>query len=223
MSISEWSKKWDKPPARETVGAKIKNFISPPPPAKHQIIQAIYKIGGQINRLEFSLNKLHQYDKQLFERVVNALMQGDKSRATMYANEVAEVRKMAKVLMTIKYALERVKLRLETALIAGETYANLAPAIVALKQVTGYLKGMMPDIFTELIEVEESLNVALMQMSSTVPIDLSSEFVTQEARKIIEEASVVAEQRLRQQFPELPSLQVPSSQEETGVHAGETR
>jgi division protein CdvB (Snf7/Vps24/ESCRT-III family) len=210
-SLTDWSKRWDKPPARETVGSKIKSLINPPPPVKHQLIQAIYKIGAQINKLDFSLNKLQHYDKQLFEKVVNSLMQGDKTKANMYANEVAEVRKMAKILMTIRYALERVKLRLETALIVGETQANLAPAIVALKQVTGYLKGMMPDVFTELIEVEENLNMAMMQMTTSVPIDLSSEFVTEEARKILHEASVVAEQRLKQQFPELPALQAPAS------------
>ena len=211
MSLSNWAKRWDKPPSRETVGNKIKNFVNPPPPVKHQLIQSIYKIGAQINKLDFSLNKLQHYDKQLFEKVVNSLMQGDKAKANMYANEVAEVRKMAKILMTIRYALERVKLRLETALIVGETHANLAPAIVALKQVTGYLKGMMPDVFTELMEVEENLNLAMMQMTTSVPIDLSSDYVTEEAQKILHEAGVVAEQRLKQQFPELPSLQAPAS------------
>jgi division protein CdvB (Snf7/Vps24/ESCRT-III family) len=77
----------------------------------------------------------------LFEKTVNALVEGDKSKAAMYANEVAEVRKMARVIMTVRYALERVKLRLETAVIFGDVQANLAPAIVALRQVAGYIKG----------------------------------------------------------------------------------
>lgn len=211
MGLVDWSKKWSGPTPRETVKEKVKQIVSPPAPIKQQIIQAIYKISAQINKLEFSLQKLQSYDHQLFEKTVTALMQGDKTRASMYAHEVAELRKMAKLLLTIKYALERVKLRLETALVVGETHAQLAPAVVALKQVTNYLKGMMPDVFTELIEVEENLNMALMQMTTTVPVNLNAEFVSEEAAKILREASAVAEQRLKQQFPELPSIQVPSS------------
>ena len=215
MGLNDWPKRWSGPTRRETVAEKVKNMVSPPAPVKQQIIQAIYKISTQIQKLEFSLKKLQSYDHQLFEKTVSALMQGDKSRAAMYANEIVEVRKMAKLLLTIKYALERVKLRLDTALVVGETHAQLAPAVAALKQVAGYLKGMMPDVFTELVEVEESLSTALMQMTTSVPIDLSSEFVSEEAAKILKEASVVAEQRLKQQFPELPTLQVPSSSQQT--------
>lgn len=212
MGLVDWSKKWSGPTQRETVKDKVKNIISPPAPVKQQIIQAIYKISAQINKLEFSLQKLQGYDHQLFEKTVSALMQGDRTKANMYAHEVAEIRKMAKILLTIKYALERVKLRLETALVVGETHAQLAPAVVALKQVTGYLKGMMPDVFTELVEVEENLNMALMQMTTVVPVNLNTEFVSEEAAKILREASAVAEQRLKQQFPELPAIQVPAGE-----------
>ncbi|GAB6147989.1 Snf7 family protein [Stetteria hydrogenophila] len=211
MGLTDWPKRWSGPSRRETVKDKVANIISPPAPIKQQIIQAIYRISAQVNKLDFNLQKLQSYDHQLFEKTVSALMQGDKTRAGMYANEVAEVRRMAKLLLTIKYALERVKLRLETALVVGETHAQLAPAVVALKQVTGYLKGMMPDVFTELVEVEEGLNMALMQMTTTVPINLNSEYVSEEAAKILKEASAVAEQRLKQQFPELPALHAPSS------------
>ncbi len=211
MRLADWAKRWDNPPRRETVGEKVRTFINPPPPVKVQILNASYKISAQISKLDFSLAKLNSYDKSLFEKVVDALVQGDKAKAAMYANEVAEVRKMAKTLLTIRYALERVKLRLDTALVVGDTMKQLAPAVAALKQVTGYLKGMMPDVFTELIEVEESLNIAMMQMTAAAPVHVSSEYVSEEARKILQEASVVAEQKLKQQFPELPSLQAAPS------------
>ena len=215
MGLEDWAKRWSGPSARESAAKKIKELINPPPPIKQQIINAIYKINAQINKLDYNLSKLQSYDKQLFEKTVNALIEGDKSRAVMYANEVAEVRKMAKVLMTVRYALERVKLKLETALIVGDTQANLAPALVALRQVIGYLKGMMPDVFTELVEVDEALQTTMMQMTSTAPIPLDSPYITEEAQKILKDASLVAEQRLKQQFPELPSIEAPAKAGET--------
>jgi len=207
MGLEGWAKRWNPPENSETIGQKIRNFINPPPPVRNQIIQAIYRIQGQISKLDYSLAKLQSYDKMLFEKTVNALVEGDKAKATMYANELAEVRKMAKVIITVKYALERVRLRLETALVFGDVNANLAPAIVALKQVAGYLKGMMPDVFTELMEIDETLQAAMMQMTAQVPIAVNSTYASEEAQRILKDASIVAEQRLKEHFPELPSFE----------------
>jgi len=209
--LNDWNKRWYEQ-KKDTIGQKIMNTIRPPPPLKNQITSAIYKIAMQISKLDYNLSKLEAYDKQLFEKTVNSIVEGDKSKAGMYANEVAEVRKMAKVLLTVRFALERVKLRLDTTLIFGDVNADLAPAIVALKNVAGYLKGMMPDVFTELIGVDEELQMAMMQYSSgNVPI-LENEYVTEEARKILKDASLVAEQRMKQEFPEIPSIEgIPSS------------
>ncbi|MEB3773733.1 MAG: Snf7 family protein [Desulfurococcales archaeon] len=219
MSLDTWAKRWNAPTRRETVGKKIKEFINPPASLKQQIINAVYRINTQIHRLDYSLGKLQIYDKQLFEKVVNALVEGDKTRATMYANEVAEIRKMAKIILTVKYALEKVKIKLDTALIVGDTHANLAPAIVALKQVAGYMRGMMPDVYTELLEIDEALQAGMMQITANVPVTMDNTIVTEEAQKILRDASIVAEQRLRQQFPELPSFehQVPSSTQAPGA------
>jgi division protein CdvB (Snf7/Vps24/ESCRT-III family) len=204
----EWSKRWTGPEEEgESLAKRIRDIISPPPPVRQQIVTALYKIGAQINKLDYSLAKLQSYDKMLFEKTVNALIEGDKSKAAMYANEVAEVRKMAKVIMTVRYALERVKLRLETAVIFGDVQANLAPAIVALRQVAGYIKGMIPDVFAELVEIDENLQVAMLQATTHAPIMLESTYVTEEAQKILKEASIVAEQRLKEAFPELPTFE----------------
>jgi len=205
--VEEWARRWAGPEEEVSLARRVKELISPPPPVKQQIITALYKIGAQINKLDYSLAKLQSYDKMLFEKTVNAIIEGDKSKAAMYANEVAEVRKMAKVIMTVRYALERVKLRLETAVIFGDVQANLAPAIVALRQVAGYIKGMIPDVFAELVEIDESLQVAIMQATMQAPIPLESTYVTEEAQKILRDASIVAEQRLKETFPELPTFE----------------
>ena len=216
VGYESWAKRWKSDPARVTLGKKLKGAISPPGPVRSQIIQARYKISNQITRLDYSVSRLHAYDKQLFEKVVNSIVEGDRTRAAMYANEIAEIRKMAKVIMTVRYALERVKIKLDTALIMGDTHANLAPAVVALKQVAGYLRNMMPDVFTELLSIDEELQVALMQSTSGLPDMLSTTYVSEEAQKILKEASIIAEQRIKENFPELPKLDV-SAPTGTGI------
>ncbi|MCE4619873.1 MAG: Snf7 family protein [Desulfurococcales archaeon] len=207
MSLERWSKNWGGPSKRQTIGEKFRNFINPPGPIRHQVVNAIYRLTAQINKLEYSLSKLQAYDKQLFEKTVNALIEGDKAKARMYANEVAEIRKMAKIILTVRHALEKVKIRLDTYLIVGDVQANLAPAVVALKGVAGYLKGMMPDVFTELMEIDEALQATMMQTAVAAPAMVGGEVVTEEAQKILKDAAIVAEQRLKQNFPELPVLE----------------
>ncbi len=207
MALDKWAKSWNGKPKRETIGEKVKNFVNPPAPMRQQVVHAIYRLTTQINKLEYSLQKLHAYDRQLFEKTVNALIEGDKAKASMYANEVAEIRKMAKVIMTVRHALEKVKIRLETYLIMGDVQAGLAPAVVALKQVAGYLKGMMPDVFAELMEIDEALQHTMMQTAMTVPMGIGGEYVSEEASKILRDAALIAEQRLKQQFPEIPAIE----------------
>lgn len=215
--IESWSKRWNEEPKKETIAEKVKNFVSPPPPLKRQIMLASYRVAAQMNKLDYTLSKLQAYDRQLFEKVVNSLTEGDRSRAAMYANEVAEVRRMTKVIMTVRYALEKVKLRLDTTLIMGDVNADLAPAIVALKQVAGYLRGTMPDVFTDLMDIDEELQTAVTQYTSGAVPMFDNEFVTDEAQKILKEASIVAEQRMKQEFPELPSVEgAPTSTTQQG-------
>ncbi len=219
MALDGWARSWNGKPRRETIGNKIKNFVAPPPPVRQQVIHAIYRLNAQMHKLDFSLSKLTAYDKQLFEKTVNALIEGDKTKAAMYANEIVELRKMAKIIMTVKHALERVKIRLETYLIIGDVQAGLAPAVVALRQVTGYLKGMMPDVFAELMEIDEALQATMMQTTMAAPGILQSDYVSEEAQKILRDASIVAEQRIKQQFPELPTLDIAAPTSSQGTTA----
>lgn len=207
MSLDKWAKNWKGPGKRETIGEKVKNLINPPGPVRHQVVNAVYRLTSQIHKLDYSLSKLQAYDKQLFEKTVNALIEGDKTKARMYANEVAEIRKMAKIILTVRHALERVKIRLDTFLIVGDVQANLAPAVVALKGVAGYLKGMMPDVFAELMDIDEALQATMMQTAVAAPGMIGGDIVTEEAQKILKDAAIVAEQRLKQNFPELPVIE----------------
>ena len=65
----------------------------------------------------------------------------------------------------------------------------------------------MPDVFTELMEIDEVLHTAMIQATSQLPVAIDSGFVTEEAQKILKDASIVAEQRIKEHFPELPTFE----------------
>src|SRR5207248_8824508 len=106
-------KNWDRG-QKEPLLSKLTERVHHQEPLKERISQCIYRLRVQQNRLEGANLKTQQHDKSLFNKCVQAQMAKDTARSTMYANEIAEIRKMARITMRSELALEQVVLRLET-------------------------------------------------------------------------------------------------------------
>jgi division protein CdvB (Snf7/Vps24/ESCRT-III family) len=203
-SINKFASRWAPADNKENVWDKIKDKISPPPPVRHRVTMALYKLKVQKNRLEYTLNKLQQRGNALFEKVVDAQVKKDQARAIMYASEVAEVRKIAKSIMSAIYALERISLRLETVRDVGDLITALGPVVSVVKEVKTRLLGIMPDVAFELSEVDELLQTAVYELGEFTGINMNEIAPSDEAKKVLEEAAAIAEQRMKEQFPEIP-------------------
>jgi division protein CdvB (Snf7/Vps24/ESCRT-III family) len=153
-------------------------------------------------------SKLQQRDRDLFQRCVGAQVSKDIDHARLYANECAEIRKIAKVVLGSQLALEKVILRLETVKDFGDIMVQMAPVMSIVKDTKSKIAGIVPQVALELEEVNETLadltNEATTETSmDNLPIEASDD----EAKKVLEETGLVAEQRLRDHFPTLPSLE----------------
>jgi division protein CdvB (Snf7/Vps24/ESCRT-III family) len=122
----------------------------------------------------------------------------------MYANECAEIRKVTQVVIRSQLALEQVCLRLETIEDLGNILVSMAPVVGVIRETRGSLRGILPEVASELGEVNEMLNDTILEAGvfSSKEMDIGA---TEEAQKIIREANTVAEQRMKERFPELPT------------------
>lgn len=209
MSLSDFEKRWAGGPS---VGEKIKDVFKKKEPIKQKLVMADYKIRAMVSRLEVFIERLRERDRALFERVVDALTQGDEVRAAMYANEIAEIRKLVKQLTVTQVALEQVALRLDTVLTMGDIMSGLVPVLGVIKELRNVIKGIMPEISLELSEVEESLRDVVISAGEALGMPTGEIYTTPEARKILEEAKVIAEQRMKEKFPELPATVTAAAQ-----------
>jgi len=203
-ALTNLSKNWDideKKGLREKIG----RILGKNQPLRYKIALANYKLKTIVNRLEYLINKMKERDKVLFEKVVEALMVKDEARAAIYASEVAEVRKLVKYLLITQVALEQVMLRLETIVELGEVAVTMAPLVSVLKQLKGMIRGVIPEVGFELAELEEMMNNMIIEMGSFADRSVTVSVVSEEAKKILEEATAIAEQRMKESFPELPS------------------
>ncbi|HIC99026.1 MAG TPA: hypothetical protein EYP08_05160 [Pyrodictiaceae archaeon] len=192
---------------------KLKDKFGTHQPIKYKLTIALYKLKTQTNKLDYMIAKMKERDAQLFEKVVQAQMEKDSTRAAMYAAEVAEIRKLVKALMTARLALERVALRLETIMAMGDALVGIAPVVGVIKDLRKYLLGIVPEIGLELTEIGELLEGIVTETGELTGAFPAPAVYSEEARKILEEAAAIAEQRLKAEFPELPST-VPSGEKQ---------
>ena len=63
-------------------------------PLSEILLEAIRELGKNYSRLELAYAKLAKRDRELFDRCTLYLSRGLKNRAIVYANEIAELRKL---------------------------------------------------------------------------------------------------------------------------------
>lgn len=171
---------------------------------KERITEILYKLTLQKDKLENVTERLCQRDSEIFQRCIGAQVTGDENHAKIYANECAEVRKMFKTAKGVQLALERVILRLETVEQYGETLVNLAPVMEVVRETKGEIAGFVPDVAGELEKVTSILADLNAETGQVPPSDLEIQVSSEDAKQVLEESRSIADQRTREQFPELP-------------------
>jgi division protein CdvB (Snf7/Vps24/ESCRT-III family) len=171
------------------------------------ITSSIRKLKLQHAKLQQVTIRLQERDRYLFRACSLAIKDGISEKAAMYANEVAEVRRLMNLLAQTQIAIERIILRLETIKELNNIMIDLKPALSALKSVTQGIVETMPDIATELNSINESISETLIATStkSSEPPILPLNVKTQAGQEILNEVATVLEEKLAEKLPEPPA------------------
>jgi division protein CdvB (Snf7/Vps24/ESCRT-III family) len=172
---------------------------------RQRLTETIHKLRIQLHKIERASTELEARDKSLYEKCIEAVKQGDFSRAKIYAEECAQIRKIAKITLNSQFALERVVLRLEAVREFGDIAHNVAPVKSVVGSVRSGLSQVMPDVSLKLAEIDESLASTILDVGEATGGIRTPDQPSEEARKILDEAAAFAEQQVKEKFPELPS------------------
>lgn len=201
----KFSKKWEKSKDTETFASALKNTIQSPPPLKPRLDAAIKKLDMQITKLDQANERFTQKDKALFTKLVDAYTQHDQAHANIYANELAELRKMSKLIMNSRLALDQVALRIKTVSELGDVVSTLGPCIGVLRSIKSGIGGVMPEAEGELGDIGNMLSGLMFEAGANSGMSLNFNSVNEDASKILAEAATVAEQKVKANFPDFPS------------------
>jgi len=112
-----------------------------------------------------------------------------------------------------KLAMEQIQLRLNTITELGDVVITLSPAMSVIKGIQGGLSSMMPEADQSFGQISDLLS-GIMTESGQIP---NAEItglggITEDSMKILEEASIVVEQNMKEKFPDFPPNQEVDSQ-----------
>lgn len=199
-----FSKKWETKREEAPLTRRIQDAVRPPGPLKPRLDVAVRRIELQVNKLDQASEKFSQRDRTIFARIVDAYTKHDTSRANVFANELAEIRKMERLITNARLALEQIVLRLRTVSELGDVVSTLGPAVGVLRSVRTGLVTVFPEAESELGEIGNLLSGIMMEAGTETGMSLNFNAVNEDATKILTEASTVAEQRIKEKFPDLP-------------------
>ncbi len=198
-----FAKKWEQQRGN-SFGKNVRDLIQTPAPLKPQLDNACRKLDVQINKLDQANERFTQKDKALFAKLVNAYTQHDQAHANIYATELAEIRKMSKLIMNARLALDQVALRIRTVSELGDVVSALGPCVGVLRSVRSGLGGVLPEAEGELGDIGNMLSGLMLEAGANSGMSLNFDSVNEDASKILAEAATVAEQKISANFPDLP-------------------
>ncbi len=177
--------------------------------------ESLSQLNAQIMKLRSKYQEMMARSKEYFEQVVEALISGDEGRASIYAEEIAEIRRLASVIVKTQLVLEQVKLRLETILEVSELMGLVVPLLSLIAEVEDEVAGVAPEAAKNLHELATYIE-DFTNTTAATGFDISvPEEASEEAKKILEEAQKAAAERVKQSFPDVPKL----SEEEKLVYS----
>ena len=199
------SNRWSKP-QKSGISERLNSVLRPKGALKPRVETGIKKLQVQISKLDNMLSSLNARDEKIFHRIVTATQQHDTHTANTLSKELAEVRKVRRVLGNARMAIEQIELRLTTFHDLGDTVVTVMPTIGLMKNMKSSLAKFMPGADQELNNMAEMLGGLMTETfhSSDASFGVDAVMDT-ESEKILQEASAVAEQQAGDKFPSMPT------------------
>ena len=202
--MAQLQDKWSKQP-QPGITDKINDVIKPKGALKPRIQIAIKKLKLQISKLDSMLIKLKERDAKIFQRIVEATQQHDTQTTKVLSNELAEIRKVTKILSGARIALERIELRLTTTSDIGDTVLTIMPTMGLMKNLKSSLGKIMPGAEQEISQMAEMLGGFMTESFSGDGAFGIDDSTNMESEKILQEATAVAENSTGDLFPSVPT------------------
>ncbi len=174
---------------------------------KNKIVVALKEIEVQRRELEGLKGRLAERRQRLFDSTVRSLQEKNKSKANVYANEHAEIRKTIRIVEASELALTQVSLRLQSIMEVGDAMVHVGAAFKSLKTVSKTMEEFGPALDATSASINNTLTETMAQMGQISP-GITVDVHTENAEELVQQAQKFAEEqaeRLKTSLHLMPS------------------
>lgn len=177
---------------------------------RDKVTAAIHNLELHKKEVQTLRKRLQDRSNRLFENVVVAIQANENDKATIYANENIEIKKIMGILWTAELALTQFVLRLESIRDVGEAVNEMSLAFGVIKGMEKTLQGFPAEMSTIQSNIQNTLTEMMSDLGQIAP-DLHVNLETSDGEQILEEAmKYLDEQIVKKELSVQPS-QVPGS------------
>ena len=191
---------WNKQ-EKEPMLSKMKGKINSQPPMKHQIESTQRSLQAMIAKLDQKCLGLKSQDDGLFNKIVIATQKHETDRASAYANELAELRKIIMSVTQMRLVLEQINLRMGTVRDFGDVVASITPIVSVVKGMKSSMTGVLPEASSEMSKIGELMTGLISDAGQLGGSQTLIESSSPETESILAEAAAIVEVDNEKQFP----------------------
>lgn len=150
--------------------------------------------------------KLASVEKGVQEQIMVDVFRGQKMHARMLASELVVIRRVSRLVSDLKLVYETLILRIGTIKNYRELLNAISPAAASLRGVQTDLASLMPAARETFSSLSEMFSGTLATLNIVNEPTAPAIKATGDALEILDEASRVVEEELKQRFPTLPGI-----------------
>jgi division protein CdvB (Snf7/Vps24/ESCRT-III family) len=177
-------------------------------PLKPRLEAVQKKIQMQIGRLDELHNILMLKDREIFQKLLASIKDKNPQYSTVLSSELASARQVLRAVLLSYVSLEKLIAKLSAASSFAELVIILSPAMAIVRNLRSSLTPYVPEMEQELGIVSELLSGILVDAGQVGGYTINFEAANEEAVRLIGEASLTVDQKLREELPGIPELPI---------------
>ena len=175
-------------------------------PLKPRLDAVQRKIETQIAKLDELQKGLRAKDDESVRRLVSAIKENNIQCSTILSSDLAKARQVSRVVALSKIALEKLTSRLGSVSDFGDLVVVLSPAMSVVKNLRSSLSPHLPETEQEFGIISELLSGILVDAGQVGGYTINFESANEEGVRLIDEAAVAVEQKMREEFTGIPDI-----------------
>jgi division protein CdvB (Snf7/Vps24/ESCRT-III family) len=192
----------DKNRANSNIDISIKYSI----PLKPRVDAVRDQVNSQVSKLDIILNEIKTKDYETFRSTLSSVKGNDTLNSRISLSNLLRIRKLIRIVSLSKVVFENLNIKLSTVSSIVDLISVLSPGIALVKNVRSSLISYIPESKYEIGSISDLIGGILVDAGQIGSYIINFETANEKASYLINEASLIAEQKIKEEFPDLPDF-----------------